>query len=99
MVGLFPAAFIICLGIWMLVFTISRYVSVASMTAAAALPIAVTMLYLTHKADWLALLVSILMAVLAIWRHRANIARLRIGTEPRFEKKDAKKATLKAKKR
>ena len=99
MVGLFPAAFLFCLGIWMLVFTISRYVSVASMAAAFALPVAVTMLYLLHKADWLALVVSILMAVLAIWRHRANIARLRAGTEPRFEKKDSKKIKVKSKKR
>ena len=89
MVGLFPAAFLFCLGTWMLVFTISRYVSVASMAAATALPVAVALLYFLHKADWLALIVSILMAVLAIWRHRANIARLHAGTEPRFEKKEA----------
>jgi glycerol-3-phosphate acyltransferase PlsY len=95
MIGLFPSAFLFCLGIWMLVFTLSRYVSVASIAASIALPAAVTMLYLLHKADWLALFVSILMALLAIWRHRANIGRLRAGTEPRFEKKREKKGKRK----
>jgi glycerol-3-phosphate acyltransferase PlsY len=47
----------------------------------------VAVLYFLHRSDWLALLVSILMAVLAIWRHRSNISRLRAGTEPRFERK------------
>ena len=30
---------------------------------------------------------SIIIAVLAVWKHRANIRRLREGTEPRFERK------------
>ncbi len=87
-VGLFPSAFLFCIGTWMLVFTISRYVSVASLAASLALPLAATILFCLHKADWLALLVSILMCSLAVWRHRSNIARLRVGTEPRFERKN-----------
>jgi len=87
MVALFPAAFLICLGVWILVFTTSRYVSVASIAGAIALPLAVLFLYLTHRSDWLALMVSVVMCLLAVWRHRSNIARLRAGTEPRFEKK------------
>lgn len=86
-VALFPEAFLVCLGTWQLVFTTSRYVSAASIAAAVALPTAVLFLYLTHRADWLALAVSIAMCSLAVWRHRSNIARLRAGTEPRFEKK------------
>ena len=87
-VGLFPQAFLLCVGIWMLIFTLSRYVSVASMAASIMLPVAVTVLYCLHKADWLSLLVSILMCVLALWRHRSNLSRLRSGTEPRFERKN-----------
>lgn len=86
-VGLFPAAFLFCLGIWMLVFTITRYVSVASIAASIALPTAVTILFLLQKTDWLGLVISILMCALALWRHRANFSRLRAGTEPRFERK------------
>lgn len=86
-VGLFPAAFLFCVGTWLLLFTTTRYVSVASIAASIALPTAVTALFLFHRADWLALLVSILMCALAVWRHRSNITRLRAGTEPRFERK------------
>lgn len=87
-VGLFSLpVFLICLGLWLLLFTVTRYVSVASIVAAAALPVTVGTLYLLHRADWLGLTVSIVMAFLAIWRHRSNIARLRAGTEPRFERK------------
>ena len=58
------------------------------MAASIMLPVAVTVLYCLHKADWLSLLVSILMCVLALWRHRSNLSRLRSGTEPRFERKN-----------
>lgn len=86
-VGLFPTAFPFMIGIWMLFFSLTRFVSVASMAASVALPVAVIILYLLHKADWLSLLVSIVMCALALYRHRANINRLTAGTEPRFEKK------------
>jgi glycerol-3-phosphate acyltransferase PlsY len=86
-VGLFPAAFLFVIGIWLLLFTTTRYVSIASIAASIALPVSVTILYFLHRADWLALLVSILMCSLAVWRHRGNISRLRAGTEPRFLKK------------
>lgn len=87
MVGLFWPAFVFCLGVWLLFFTITRYVSVASIAASIALPTAVSALFLLHRTDWLALVVSFLMCALALWRHRSNIARLRAGTEPRFERK------------
>jgi glycerol-3-phosphate acyltransferase PlsY len=87
-VGLFSLpVFLICLGLWLLLFSVTRYVSVASISAAAALPVAVGTLYFLHRADWLGLTVSVVMAFLAIWRHRSNIVRLRNGTEPRFERK------------
>ena len=86
-VALFPQAFLICLGVWIMLFATLRYVSVASIAAALTLPLAVGAMAALHRADWLAFSVSALMAVLAVWRHRSNIARLRAGTEPRFERK------------
>jgi len=87
-VGLFGiGAFLFCLGSWLLFFSITRFVSVASIAAAIAVPLSVSVLYFMHRSDWLTLLVACLMCVLAIWRHRSNIMRLRAGTEPRFEKK------------
>ena len=88
MVGLFGLpVFLICLGVWLLLFTTTRYVSVASIGGAVALPAAVAALFLMHCTDWLALAVSIAMCFLAVWRHRSNMARLRAGTESRFERK------------
>jgi len=87
MASLFPIAFIVSLGLWIILFSITRYVSVASIAAALALPVTVAVLFFLHKNDWLTLLLSILMCLLAVWRHRSNIARLQAGTEPRFEKK------------
>lgn len=86
-VALFPGAFLVCLGVWILLFATLRYVSVASIAAALTLPVAVGAMFVLHRADWLAFAVSALMAILAVWRHRSNIARLRAGTEPRFERK------------
>jgi len=79
--------FLICLGLWLLLFTTTRYVSVASIGASLALPITVGVLFWLDRADWLKLAVSVLMAALAVWRHRTNITRLRAGTEARFERK------------
>lgn len=88
MVGLFSlAVFLVCLGMWLLLFTVTRYVSIASIVAAVSLPVAVGILVFLHRADWLGFTVSVVMAFLAIWRHRSNIVRLRAGTEPRFERK------------
>jgi glycerol-3-phosphate acyltransferase PlsY len=87
MVALFPIAFLVSLLAWLLVFSISRYVSLASIVGSLLLPLTVGVLFFLHRTDWLTLLLSILMSLLAVWRHRSNIERLRLGTEPRFVKK------------
>jgi acyl phosphate:glycerol-3-phosphate acyltransferase len=74
--------------VWIAVFLIGRFTSLASITAAIALPI--TILFVVPGAGkdfWLFFGLSILISALAIWRHRANIARLLSGTENRFGKK------------
>jgi len=85
--SLFPPLVFVSFGVvWIAVFLIGRYTSLASISAAVALPIAA---YLIVAKAELPLLVgfSVLMAALAIWRHRTNIARLLNGTENRFGKK------------
>jgi acyl phosphate:glycerol-3-phosphate acyltransferase len=85
--SLFPPLVFVSFGVvWIAVFLISRYTSLASISAAVALPIAA---YLIVAKAELPLLVgfSVLMAAIAIWRHRTNIARLLNGTENRFGKK------------
>lgn len=89
LLGLMPLAVLVSAGVWALAFFTLRYVSVASMLAAAALPVTVSVLWRTGRADGASFAFSLLAAALAVWRHRSNIARLRAGTEPRFQKKSS----------
>ena len=79
-----PVAGVMC-ATWLVVAAATRYSSLASMTAAVAAPVA---------ALWLALHpasagVLALIAVLLLWRHRANIRRLLRGTESRIGQRAA----------
>jgi glycerol-3-phosphate acyltransferase PlsY len=84
--ALVPWALLIILAIWGLVLGLTRYVSLASIIAAAALPFAA---WLTRAAP-AAVGMSAVMGLLAIYKHRANIKRLLSGTENRIGSKKAK---------
>ena len=72
--------------LFLLVVLFWRYVSLASISAAAALPLLVYLLYAPRHAPPTAVSVcTLLAAVLVIVKHRDNIERLLAGTEPRFE--------------
>jgi glycerol-3-phosphate acyltransferase PlsY len=63
-----------------------RYISLASISAAAALPLLIYILYAPRHAPPTAVSVcTLLAAVIVIAKHRDNIERLLAGTEPRFE--------------
>ena len=93
LLALMPFAVLILLAVWVLLFLVSRYVSVASIGAAASLPL------LTLWGSWHhgriqdgtwnkpLFVFSVVIAVLAIWKHRSNIRRLIDGTENRFTRK------------
>lgn len=88
LVALVPLALMIALGSWILVFALSRYVSLASIAAAVVLPFAVwgtgqskAMLGLTTG-----------LSILAIVKHKSNIQRLLAGTENRIGSKKAEPA-------
>lgn len=85
--ALVPGALLIILAIWILTFTLTRYVSLASVAASAALPFAS---WVTGK-NLTLILVTAAMALLALFKHKANIERLMSGTESRFgsKKKEA----------
>ena len=88
LIGLVPLAVPVALLVWWIVFSTSRYVSLASMAAAAALPVAVYLLVrFTGTMEWTLFYFSLVVAALAIWRHRSNIERLRKGTESRIERR------------
>ena len=86
MAALVPYALCIAVGVWILVFAMSRFVSLASICAAGTLPIATAA---TAHGNRLILAATLLIGGLAIWRHRPNIKRLLNGTENRFGKKSA----------
>jgi glycerol-3-phosphate acyltransferase PlsY len=71
--------------VFLLVFAFWRYVSLGSIAAAASLPLLVYLLYAPGLAPPVIVSAGTSAAmVLVIWRHRANIARLLRGSEPRF---------------
>lgn len=88
LLALMPWAVLAIAVVWFVVFKVSRYVSLASICAAAALPVAVGALWCAGCGGSGPLLgFALLISALAIWRHRSNIGRLRAGTESRFERK------------
>ena len=84
LLGLSPVGVGVAFLVWLALFLTTRYVSVASIGAAAALGVAVWPLHLKAQGAWFPAVLTLLAAV-AIWKHRSNIARLRAGTESRFD--------------
>jgi glycerol-3-phosphate acyltransferase PlsY len=99
LLALMPVAVLLLIVVFLVVFLTTRYVSLASIVAAAVLPI-MTLWGSWHHGriqdgTWNKPLFafSVIIAVLAIWKHRSNIQRLREGTEHRFTRK-AKSANV-----
>lgn len=78
---LVPLAWPFLLLTWLLVFALTRIVSLGSVIVAAEFPVLVFVLY---HGDWPLFGLSLIAACLVIWRHSANIARLIRGEEPRI---------------
>lgn len=78
--ALSPIAGIAIILCWLLIATVSRYVSLASMAAGASAP--VFMLFFANNGSLLPVLA---MSVLMIWRHSKNIKRLLAKTESKLD--------------
>jgi glycerol-3-phosphate acyltransferase PlsY len=78
LIALLPIAAGVYAAIWILLLLTLRISSVAGMTAAASAPIAAAILH----SSLLPMLLGF--AVLVLWKHRENIARLLAGKEPRI---------------
>jgi glycerol-3-phosphate acyltransferase PlsY len=68
-------------GVWIVVFLVTRYASVASMVSAATLPL----FAILFGASWSVVAFTVGAALGIVLLHKANIARLFRGTENRFE--------------
>jgi acyl phosphate:glycerol-3-phosphate acyltransferase len=87
--GLAPWAFGCALAAFAAVFAARRIVSLASLTAAVVLPIAVFVtpgIGLGERHDSV-LWVTMIVMLVVIWKHRGNVRRLRAGTEPALERR------------
>ncbi len=86
MLGLAPLAIAAVAVIWLGLVFGTGYVSLGSIVAAAALPLA---LCLIRPGDWVLFWGGVAVAGAIIWLHRANSARLLAGTENRFGRRSA----------
>ncbi len=84
--ALAPIPMVVAEAVWIVTFYFSRYVSLASLLAAAVLPIAILAWYRSVQSP--VFIASVIIAVFVFWTHRANIGRLRRGQEHRFVKKE-----------
>jgi acyl phosphate:glycerol-3-phosphate acyltransferase len=78
--GVAPVVGGISAAVWIAVFLVFRYASLASMLAALSLPVAAVLL----DESWPVVVFAAGAAIAVLVLHRANIARLRAGTENRF---------------
>ena len=87
--ALAPMGVGVAIVVWIVAFIATRYVSIASILAALALPLGV---WFTQESKALRTL-AIILGLLAIYKHKANIQRLKNGTENRinFSKSEATK--------
>ena len=80
-------AVVMCI-VWLTVFQVTRYISLASVTAAVALPITIAiMLGLKQVQSPIVFYFALFLGGIVIFRHRSNLSRLLKGTEPRFDRK------------
>ncbi len=72
------------LGIFLLMMTLFRIVSLASVSAAISLPLIMYISFINSNISLPFLVISLFAMTLVIWRHRENIIRLVKGKEPRI---------------
>ena len=86
--ALAPLALLCCVALWVAVFVVTRYASVASIVTAFALPVVVTLL----GYSWPVIAFGVAGALAVIVMHRQNVRRLLSGTEHRFELRRPRRA-------
>ena len=73
-----------CMGIFLTVLSLSRIVSLSSVVAALALPLLMLGWFGGAGVRPAYLALALLTAAMVVWRHRGNLRRWRMGTEPRL---------------
>jgi len=83
LLAILPVPFLCAFGVWAILFAIWRYVSLASIGAAVAMPIAT----LFRERDRTLFIFTVVLAIIVIYKHKPNIQRLLAGTENRIGKR------------
>lgn len=93
LIALYPWAALVCVVIFATVLLTTRYVSLASMVAASALPVILLTFNRFSERDvsHSFIVFTFLVGGLILFKHRANIRRLLDGTENRFDKNPFKR--------
>lgn len=81
LIAIFPVGAAIYAAVWLALFLTTRISSAAGMAAALSAPVSE---FVLGSREYFPLLLGFL--ALVLWKHRANFARLRAGTEPKFGK-------------
>lgn len=82
-IALYPAAFLVILVFFAIIFTATRIVSVASMSSAIMFPVVVILIFGERSIPLVCLALAI--ALFVPYTHRQNIKRLMNGTEKKFD--------------
>ena len=90
LLGVMPGCLLIGLVRWGVIFVTTRYVAVASIGFGLSLPLCSIIGYWNaddKSGHFSKVILSLIIMVWIIWRHRSNLQRLKDGTENRFERK------------
>lgn len=80
LLGVAPFVGLSAFAVFGLVLATTRWVSVSSILAALSLP---PFMFLFYTGDWYRFAFGTIACLMAVYKHRANITRLRAGTEPK----------------
>lgn len=87
---LLTAPALVALIVWYTALRLFKYVSVASILAASSLPVLCAMWYMENRGGlddalrgWPVIAATTILAVVVVWKHRGNLARIRRGEEPK----------------
>lgn len=83
--GIAPVTILLALALFLLVFWLTRYVSLGSISAAIFVPLST---FWFHGVGY-TLAIAVAASVFVLWKHRANAARLLAGTEHKWSSKKA----------
>lgn len=75
-----PLLFVAALVVFLVTLKLSKYVSLSSMIGAL-----VALIISLFMGDWILIVLVACIALFVIWRHRANITRIRNGEEPKIK--------------